>query len=320
MTYEDVRREAEDLIDPMGRKAQDGAGTKSASHETYKRFQDVAGETFSTNERHWDSVSQCYMLGGPDIRNAPWDGDEESEVNAFVSEELYIHSKVLVADDRVVICGSANLNDRSQLGDHDSEIAMVIEDQAPLDSYMDGRPWRASRFAATLRRQLFRKHLGLLPPQHMTRPDNNFRPVGTPNDYDFGSAEDHLVQDPVADTLLNFWNSRARGNTEAFRKLFRPVPDDSVRNWKDYATFYEQLFKNADQVAEGKAERKPAKYEWGHIVRENFSPGSEGVKEIKKVLATIKGTLVEMPLMFLIEEDIAKQGLSLNAVTEPIYT
>lgn len=52
------------------------------------------------------------------IADAPWDGDEESELNAFVSEELYIHSKVLIADDQLVICGSANLNDRSQLGTH----------------------------------------------------------------------------------------------------------------------------------------------------------------------------------------------------------
>lgn len=307
-------------MDPMGRKAQDSPGTKSASHETYKRFQDAASRTFPSSERHWDSVSQCYMLGGPDIRSAPWEGDEESEVSAFVSEELYIHSKVLIADDRVVICGSANLNDRSQLGDHDSEIAMVIEDQEPLDSYMNGKPWRASRFAATLRRELYRKHLGLLPPQHMTKPDRNFHPVGSANEYDFGSPEDHLVQDPVADTFLNFWNSRARRNTESFRTLFRPVPDDTVRNWNDYSTFYEQFFMNADQEAEGKIEKKPAKYEWGHIVRENFAPGPEGVKQIKNTLAAIKGTLVEMPLMFLIEEDIAKQGLSLNAFTEPIYT
>ena len=38
----------------------------------------------------------------------------------------YIHSKLMIVDDRRVICGSANLNDRSQNGDHDSEIAILM--------------------------------------------------------------------------------------------------------------------------------------------------------------------------------------------------
>ena len=38
-----------------------------------------------------------------------------------------MHSKLLIADDRVVICGSANINDRSLLGKRDSEIAVIVE-------------------------------------------------------------------------------------------------------------------------------------------------------------------------------------------------
>jgi hypothetical protein len=38
--------------------------------------------------------AQCYMLGGEDIRNVPWEGGNMDEIDAFVSEELYIHSKV----------------------------------------------------------------------------------------------------------------------------------------------------------------------------------------------------------------------------------
>lgn len=36
--------------------------------------------------------------------------------------ESYVHSKVMIIDDQTVICGSANCNDRSMLGYHDSEI------------------------------------------------------------------------------------------------------------------------------------------------------------------------------------------------------
>lgn len=46
---------------------------------------------------------------------------------ALVTELIYIHSKLLIVDDNLVIAGSANINDRSMLGDRDSEVALVIE-------------------------------------------------------------------------------------------------------------------------------------------------------------------------------------------------
>jgi len=99
------------------------------------------------------------------------------------------------------------------------------------------------------------------------------------------------------------------------------VPDDNVRNWTDYSNFYERYFKHSDKEADGShTHLNPARYQWGHVVRENFAPGPEGARQLKKLLSKVKGTLVEMPLMFLIQEDIAKQGLSLNAFTEEIYT
>lgn len=33
---------------------------------------------------------------------------------------LYIHSKLMIVDDKIGICGSANINDRSQEGYRDS--------------------------------------------------------------------------------------------------------------------------------------------------------------------------------------------------------
>ena len=185
---------------------------------------------------------------------------------------------------------------------------------------MDGKSHRAARFAATLRRQLFRKHLGLLAPQNMERPDQNFEPIGVPNVYDFGSREDQTVMDPLSDGFLDLWNRRAENNSKAFGRIFNPVPHDSVVTWKDYDAFYEVFFKDAGENAEGKDLKKPAKYKWGHVVESNFSPGEQGTREVKELLSTIRGTLVEMPLLFLIKEDIAKEGISLNAFTEEVYT
>jgi phospholipase D1/2 len=290
---------------------------KPGDYERYQQEAAKIGNRQGLGGGRWDSVSECYMLNGEDIRNVPWEGGAMDEIDAFVSEELYIHSKLLIADDQTVICGSANLNDRSQLGDHDSEIAIIIQDPEPVESSMDGRPWRASRFAASLRREIFRKHLGLLKPQDMERPDENYQPVGVSNVYDWGSNEDRQVVDPLSDEFQNLWNWRARTNTEAFAKVFHPVPDDKVKNWKEYDEYYSRFFA---QDLKDKSNVKPSLYKWGHVVAENFNPGEQGVREVKEVLSSIKGTLVEMPLLFLKEEDIAKEGAGLNALTEELYT
>lgn len=42
------------------------------------------------------------------------------------TEIIYVHSKLMIVDDRFMIIGSANINDRSLLGTRDSELAMVI--------------------------------------------------------------------------------------------------------------------------------------------------------------------------------------------------
>ncbi|CAK3806272.1 Phospholipase D1 [Lecanosticta acicola] len=298
-------------------EAQGSAGNPDSAYDRYQR---TAANVRGSDSGRWDSVAECYMLNGPDLQTIPWEGDPEAEMDAFVSEELYIHSKLLIADDRIVICGSANMNDRSQLGDHDSEIAMIIEDQQDLDSYMAGKPWRASSFATSLRRQIFRKHLGLLKPQDMEKPDANFTPIGDANLYDWGSREDQVVVDPLSSDFDNLWKTTAAENTKAFAKVFHPVPDDSVRTWKQYDAYYERFFKPEEAKNEGKEMQRPSTWKWGHVVREEFSPGAQGLSEVKEILSKVRGNLVEMPLMFLKEEDIAKEGLGLNALTEQVYT
>ena len=41
-------------------------------------------------------------------------------------EIVYPHSKLLIVDDEKTLIGSANINDRSMLGDRDSEVAVII--------------------------------------------------------------------------------------------------------------------------------------------------------------------------------------------------
>lgn len=62
--------------------------------QQYQQAARQIGGRQGLSDGRWDTVSECYMLGGPDIRSVPWQAGELSEMDAFVSEELYIHSKV----------------------------------------------------------------------------------------------------------------------------------------------------------------------------------------------------------------------------------
>jgi phospholipase D1/2 len=62
------------------------------------KYQQAAqGMTGPLSDGKWDSVASCYMLNGEDIRNVPWEAGNIPEIEAFVTEELYIHSKVSIS-------------------------------------------------------------------------------------------------------------------------------------------------------------------------------------------------------------------------------
>lgn len=328
VSYEDARKQHDDKVDADANPAPD-----EDTHGPTDRYAQYKEGAAQARDGTMDSISPCYMDGGPSVADLPWDGEPGDEMAAFVSEELYIHSKLLIADDRLVICGSANLNDRSQLGTHDSEIAVVIEDPNPVESVLNGEPYLASRFATSLRRYIFRKHLGLLPDQPCDQPDDNWHPIDhCGNHYDWDSPGDLLVRDVMHRNFENLWTNTARKNTEIFSRAFHNVPNDQVRTWADYEDFFSKHFivpksvpKKKDPEAEKKVEeaeveaRKKGKVDYGHVVAEEFSAG--GVQELKEWLGGVRGTVVDMPLQFLADvKDIAKEGLALNSLTDEIYT
>ncbi|KAK9480928.1 hypothetical protein V1514DRAFT_274630 [Lipomyces japonicus] len=79
----------------------------------------------------------------------------------LVTEQLYIHAKIMIVDDRVAIIGSANINERSMRGNRDSEVAAFVRDTDQVESRMGGEPYMVGRFAHTLRVRLMREHLGI---------------------------------------------------------------------------------------------------------------------------------------------------------------
>jgi phospholipase D1/2 len=95
VNYEDARKQHDDALE-----AEPGAYGPYNPGQQYQQYQQAARQVsatkpYSVGSGRWDTVSECYMLGGEDLRNVPWDYPGElSEIDAFVSEELYIHSKV----------------------------------------------------------------------------------------------------------------------------------------------------------------------------------------------------------------------------------
>lgn len=88
---------------------------------------------------------------------------DHAQLNSMaVTEQIYVHSKLMIVDDRYVLVGSANINDRSLMGDRDSELAVLISDTAHGSTDLDGTgiasPYR--NFARELRQNAWRKWLG----------------------------------------------------------------------------------------------------------------------------------------------------------------
>ncbi|XP_042854912.1 phospholipase D1 isoform X2 [Panthera tigris] len=125
----------------------------------------------------------------------------------LVTELIYVHSKLLIADDNTVIIGSANINDRSMLGKRDSEMAVIVQDTETVPSVMDGEEYQAGRFAQGLRLQSFRVVLG-----YLSDPSEN-------------------IQDPVSDKFFKeVWVATAARNATIYDKVFRCLPNDEVHN------------------------------------------------------------------------------------------
>ena len=262
-----------------------GAGDDERARDAKARFE-AAGE--NKKPISTDSIAKNAMLNQPNLVDEEWEGPLEKEVENWIQEELYIHAKVLIVDDKTVICGSSNLNDRSQLGVHDSELAIVMTDTKTINTKMDGQDYEAGHHAATLRRYLWREHLGLLAPQDLDGSDDpNAQPPDVPND----PHEDdtfHFAADPLSDELWETWTSQASKNTEIFRDLFHADPDDCVKTFDDYNKFL-----------------PPKGVKSGHIYDKSLSG-----QDIRQKLDQVRGHLVWMPLEFLKEAAMAETGKS----------
>ncbi|ELP9172202.1 phospholipase [Salmonella enterica] len=118
-----------------------------------------------------------------------------------VTEQIYVHSKLMIVDDRYVLVGSANINERSLLGDHDSELAVLISDMENGIVDIDGTkklvPYR--NFARSLRIAACQKLLG-------------------------PTVSNEILNEPAAEKTWQAIREQALTNTNAYEAVFNFIP------------------------------------------------------------------------------------------------
>ncbi|KAB2095330.1 hypothetical protein ES319_A01G029300v1 [Gossypium barbadense] len=186
---------------------------------------------------------------------------------------VYVHSKIMLIDDSKALIGSANINDRSLLGSRDSEIGVLIEDKELVDSRMGGNPWKAGKFALSLRLSLWSEHLGLR------------------------KGEINQIIDPISDSSYKeIWVATAKMNATIYQDVFACVPSDLIHSrlmLRQSLTFWKERLGHTT-IDLGIAPKKLESYH------------NEDIKQTDPLdrLKSVRGHLVSFPLDFMCNEDL----------------
>ncbi|KAJ2662146.1 hypothetical protein IWW48_002042 [Coemansia sp. RSA 1200] len=326
---DEIRRLAGEVADTAdqpakpNRNASDAGGSRSAypparratgpqvmEHEVFGKKRQSAGDDNKQQQQPAPPPLTTHRTAqaalGRAVSDAPDTVCVEPEViDQIVTELVYVHCKLMIVDDRYVIMGSANINDRSMVGNRDSEVAMVIEDSQPVVTTMNGRPYQAARFAHSLRVQLCHEHSGLLGSVDQMRYISEAFGGAPPIDTHRSDAElqeikrcRKLAEDPLSDEFQSFWWSVASTNEALFRDAFRCVPDDTVETFDQYKKFIP-----------------------GPDVPHGHALPTRSTAETLGLLKGVRGHLVPMPLNFLKYENLgAKLGDKEILVPVEVFT
>jgi|ERR1712216_274825 len=210
-----------------------------------------------------------------------------------VMNQIYVHSKLMIVDDRVCICGSANINERSMLGDRDSEVVyriMPASGDGDITIQMNGKEHTATTFGHSLRRSLWAEHLGL-----------EDALSGKPCQW-----IDDEIGDPCCQKNFNNWRQIASHNTSLCNKYFLEQPANHHTTLK----MYKYCRDIADLELQGSHKRKEEISEFSKYQDKAISKGKGTLKGNLKIsvakkqhriesLNQFRGHLYEYPLFFL---------------------
>jgi phospholipase D1/2 len=132
----------------------------------------------------------------------------------YVTEQIYVHSKTMIVDDMYALVGSANINDRSLLGERDSELAVLVMDGEAVraDIHGTGNERDVRKFSHQLRVNIWKKLLD-------TAEDKK--------------SSQNLMQAILKPGHPESWKTiqkQARLNTEIYENLFNWIPRNTSRN------------------------------------------------------------------------------------------
>ncbi|KAI1726716.1 phospholipase D active site motif domain-containing protein [Ditylenchus destructor] len=178
----------------------------------------------------------------------------------LVTELLYIHSKLMIVDDLYTIIGSANINDRSQAGNRDSEICLLVTDKEFVPSHMNGEEYKAGKFAFSLRKRLMEEHLELM--------ENSYHKTG----------KEISVDDPTSENFfVNIWMKAAHDNTRIYEEVFRCYPTNMVETFPELAVWRGDIPIAQTDPTQAKEKLKNligslVIFPWDFLKKENLTP------------------------------------------------
>jgi phospholipase D1/2 len=182
-------RELRDAKDPSWQRV---LADRSAEHESIATEACFDYVTL-LNLRNWQEVS------GP---------DGKGKGKRIVTEQVYVHTKLMVVDDLYALLGSANINDRSLLGSRDSELAVLVVDGAASRADVNGKgsnqPVR--KFAHELRKSVWNKLFGIT---------GGVRPA---------TELKQAIEQPGSPDSWKLIQRRAEANAELYEAAFAWVP------------------------------------------------------------------------------------------------
>ncbi len=168
-------------------------------------------------------------------------GNTASPPLYLVTEQCYVHSKLLIVDDAVAIIGSANCNDRSLQGDGDTEIAAVIVDtDTSVQDLGNGVKVVTRKFAQDLRMRLWKKFLGM-----SIEPDAVVGRVEKERGYTNAAAAGRALHPPMVRRshpnvalewpasleTSKYIQDRADKNASIYEEVFTNVPRNSMSRY-----------------------------------------------------------------------------------------
>ena len=235
----------------------------------------------------------------------------------YVTEQIYVHTKMMIVDDMYALVGTANTNDRSLLGERDSEIAVLVMDgdhsRADINGKGSQRPVR--KFAHELRMNVWKKLFGIT---------GGVRPAT-----DLQSA----IEAPGSPDSWKRIQAQAQKNADAYEAAFAFVPRNTTVSPTNGATSFASIIPTWDPEAKRPPDAKwiqgnlssPMPFQSEFWSTPRHDPAGVGkLNNIKGFISALPTHWTEgeynkipFPTALIVENDPTKSGLHGHPVIEP---